>query len=280
METATKIRKVLLKEAKGGNKVSLTKVIKKTNTSYFLVSKEYKSLLKSKEIVPPTSKSEAIKNIGKIIKKFNKHGKDKFHNAKGEKKQLARETMVNAIENSRASKGTILTLPYKHCIIEKMILDRVSKRYNFMACELDQKVFNAMLMTIAKNNLPMNVHRGGIGEKIEQAKENEYSHLILDYCGQLGTFHKEIQMAIEKNIVEVDGTISITLNKRITPNTEYIYEKMEQLNPRQVKNELTRTEHALRTFINRVGGMGYAIESTLNYHDNTSMILMIVRRIS
>jgi len=52
------------------------------------------------------------------------------------------------------------------------------------------------------------------------------------------------------------------------------------VSPRQDNNDTTRCEHAITTFINRIGGMKYAIEATLNYHDTTSMILIIVRRIA
>ncbi len=212
-------------------------------------------------------------------KKTNKK-RINFKNDKGENKQKARDLMVSSIANSNTTKGTILTLPFKHCIIEQQILKQVSKKYKFLGCEIDSGVYNEMLITIAKNNLPISTHKGTIGDKIRQAKTNEYSHLVLDYCGQLGTAHDDIKVCIENDIVELDGTILITLNKRITPGTEGIYELMERLNPRTDTNELTRCEHALRTFINRIGGVKYAIEAVLNYHDTTSMILMVVRRIA
>jgi hypothetical protein len=57
---------------------------------------------------------------------------------------------------------------------------------------------------------------------------------------------------------------------------------MELLNPRTTNDTNTRCEHTLRTFINRIGGLKYAIEEVFNYKDEgkANMVLMIVRRIA
>lgn len=232
--------------------------------------------MKSKSLIN-TNVNEKVNSINKAYKQAQ--NKASFVNDKGVNKQIARDVMVNAIKQSDTTKGLILTLPFIHCLIERQILAEVSKKYSFLGCEQEPDVYNKMLMTIAKNNLPISTHKGTIGEKIRQAKANEYSHLILDYCGQLGTTHEDIRIAMLNNIVEINGTIAITLNKRITPKTEEIYELMERLNP-QTDKTISRSEHCLKTLINRIGGFNYAIESTLNYHDTANMILVIVRRIA
>ena len=206
-----------------------------------------------------------------------------FLNDGGVKKQEAREMMVKYIIGSGILDGEILTLPNVKCIIEKMLLKK-SKKFEFQACELNEEVYNKMLLTIAEGKLPISVNRGGIAKKINEARENQYSHLILDYCGQLATFHKEIKHAIQKNIVRVGGTIHITLNKRISRGTEAFYERMETLNPPKESNpklrEDNRSEQCLNTFINRIGGDGYALKDTLPYKDKSSMVLMVIQRIA
>ena len=203
----------------------------------------------------------------------------KFMNSKGAKKEKAREKVIQAIISNFSNNKYILSLPFQDCIIEKKLMD-ISHNYTFLGCESDIPTYNNMLKTIAENNLPISTHRGTIGEIIRKAQENEFSDVILDYCGQLNKNSEDIRLAIERNIVEVGGTISITLNKRITPNTEEIYELMEKLNPKNDTDEMTRCEHAIRTFINRVGGLKYAIIDTLNYHDTASMFLIIIKRIA
>jgi len=271
--------KTLINETVLANFETTTKEVlaKKLNVSVRSIVATFSSLKRRKLI--PTNK-HLLSSLTIETPKIEIKAKEKFQNVKGEKKQVARDLMVKSIVQSEISKGTILTLPFIHCKIEQQLINIVGKKYNFLGCENDPIVYNQMLMTIAQNNLPISTHKGNIKDKINIANENEYSHLILDYCGQLGTTHEEIKTAIENNIVQVGGVIAITLNKRITPNTEFIYELMEKLNPRTKEDEDTRCEHALRTFINRIGGLNYAIESVLNYHDTTSMILMIVRRIN
>jgi hypothetical protein len=209
----------------------------------------------------------------------------KFKNAKGEQKQIARELMVNAIKNSNTKKGEILSLPFEDCIIEQMILNEKNcKRYKFLGVEYDKQTYHNMLKTIAKKQLPINTYHGALADKIHEAKESQYSHIIADYCGQLNTFYEEIAYAINNNIVEVGGTISITLNKRITDGCFGIYEKIERLLPKfsdtaAAKDKDARTQHIIYNFMLKVCGMNYAIIRTFAYHDTTSMYLIIIKRL-
>jgi hypothetical protein len=216
------------------------------------------------------------KVMNKVKSKKNELGN--FMNKKGVNKQKARDLMVTSILNSLVH-GIILTLPFEDCIIEQMLL-KVSNKFKFLGCEIKENVYNNMLMTIAKKNLPISTHKGSISEIINFARENQFSDLILDYCGQFGTTYKDLETAIKNDIVCVGGCICLTVNKRISPGTEYIYELMEKLNPQPTSNEDTRCEHAIRTFINRKGGEKYAIENALPYHDTTAMLLVVIRRVA
>ena len=256
-------------------------------------SKELKNQIANDIIKNPNidrvklAKKYNVKNnvVGAQYAQLKRNGKlelpkGKFANQDGENKELARIKMVKAIKNSNTSKNPILTLPCSDCVIEMKILNEISKKYRFMGCELDSKVYNKMLMTIAKNNLPFDTHKGKIGDKIREAKPNQYSHLILDYCGTLGTAHEDIKFAIDNDIVEIDGTIAITLNKRIS-GSEDIYNLMERLNPSLPSdNDETRFVKACRTFLTRIGSYKYAIEDVFNYKDTAAMVLIIVRRIA
>jgi len=220
--------------------------------------------------------------VVKSTKKSNVSSK--FKNGDGEQKQIARELMVDAIKNSNTKKGEILSLPFEDCIIEQMILNEKNcKRYKFLGVEYDKQTYYNMLKTISEKQLPINAYHGALADKIYEAKEGQYSHIIADYCGQLNTFHEEIEYAIKNNIVEVGGTISITLNKRISDGCFGIYEKIERLLPKMtdrltIEDKYARTERIIYNFMLKVCGMNYTILTPFAYHDTTSMYLIIVKR--
>lgn len=210
-----------------------------------------------------------------------------FNNKGGTGKQKARNLIINAIKNSDTTKSKILTLPAEDFEIEKLLFTQVSKKINFLMCESKPLIYKKL---IAKANnfftrMPA-YYCGFIGDKIYEARENEYSHLILDYCGQIASFADEILFAMNNKIVEVDGTISLTFNKRITgTQSKKFVELMELLNPQTLKSKTNvikdepRTEHSILTFFNRNGGMNYAIENVFSYKDTAAMFLVIIRRI-
>ena len=280
MKTAKEIQQFILNNHEVMSNVEMAQILDETVKR---VGMNY-ATLSGRGLVPlkviKNNVDVQINKLNKLTNKLTTKVETDFKNISGDEKDKARKLMVKTIKESERSPKPILTLPFEDCLIEQKLLSEVSKKFTFLGCERKSPVYNKMLMTIANNNLPINTYKGLIGDKIKEATTNQYSHLLLDYCGQLGTAHVDINHAISFDIVEVGGTIAITLNKRITPGTESIYELMEKLNPQTTTSEDTRTEHALRTFINRVGGFKYSIEDVLSYYDTSSMILMIVRRIA
>jgi hypothetical protein len=221
---------------------------------------------------------------------FRTKKKTTYSNSDGLYKDIARWKIVGAIKNGKLQNRRILSLPADNCIIEGYLFEEVSKRIQFVLCEKNEQVYKKLLMNIINSNtrIPHSILSGSIGDEIYRSKENEYTDLILDYCGQIGTYHKEIEHAIKNNIVCVDGTISITLNKRISgdSNMEFIGD-MEKLNPNFDKKEgESRTEPAVMTFLNRVCGMNYRIVEKYSYRDDgedkrrSPMMLVIIRRVS
>jgi hypothetical protein len=201
-----------------------------------------------------------------------------FKNEDGVGKGVARIDMVTQILEISSKSKVILSLPSQTCAIEQAILKK-AKSFIFIGVEAKEEVYWKMAANIVQNRLPITPVLATMGEKIAEARTNQYAHLILDYCGQLHSFADEIMLAMRNNIVEVNGTISITLNRRISGKGRDFANFLQRLNP-QHDTSIRETEHLLRTFINRVGGYNYAIEKVLNYHDKASMILIIVRRIA
>lgn len=221
--------------------------------------------------------------------------KNTFKNHKGENKNEARNIMVRAIANSDIENYKILSLPAEHFEIEKTIYQEVTRKYRYVMCERDGKTFDKLKRNLSKQKTKYfigktpSLYCGSIGDIILNAKEDEYSHLILDYCGQIGTFHEELQYAFRNDIVEVDGTISLTFNKRITPGQSMVFcNNIDKLNTYQIPNGVDngKSMRVIKTFINREGGYKYNIEQIFEYTDNNngttkgaSMVLVVVRRI-
>jgi len=207
---------------------------------------------------------------------------NKFSNKCGDEKEKTRIKLKNAIENSGVGfDNPIVSLPFEDLKMELKLLNEVSKKFKIIGCERDKQTYKNMLTNIVKNDLTIDTHFGDIGELLQTRKTNSISHLILDYCGQFGMFYKDIQYTMENDLVELNGIIGLTFNNRISIGTEYIYELMEKLNPRTDADDDKRVIHSIKTFINRIGGLKYAIEEVFKYKDKdkASMVLVIIKRV-
>ena len=218
-----------------------------------------------------------------------------FTNHKGTNKNTARNIMVHAIHNSETKNYKILSLPAEHFEIEKTIYQDVSRKYRYVMCERDELTFDKLKRNIKKLKTKYFVGKtpslyfGSIGDIILNANKGEYSHLILDYCGQIGTFHEELRHTFRNDIIEVGGTLSLTFNKRITPGPSTIFcNTIDKLNSYQIPKgqDNGKTMRVIKTFINREGGYKYDIENIFEYLDNNdgakkgaAMVLVVVRRI-
>lgn len=206
-----------------------------------------------------------------------------FTNYEGKNKKDAREKMVNAIVESRLSSGflggDILSLPAEEFLLEKEISKYIST-YRYFGVECEEKPYFKLLGNLAKERFLMNTYKGKISDIIFKSKENEFSHLILDYCGILSHFSEEIKYAVLNNVVEVGGTISVTFNKREV-NVNFT---TEILGLNNVTKEMVQDEglmnHVITSFFQRLCGFNYKLIERFDYHDTSAMSLVIIKRIS
>lgn len=236
-------------------------------------------------------KNEIDTLVKKVVSsKKKKVAPNRYSNGDGVEKMKTRQIIVNTMNDFKLPKRRILSLSADNCITEGMIYNQVSKRTKFILCENHPETYRELLLNIVKNKAitPYAVLSCSVGEEIRRSKENDYTDLILDYCGQIGTNHEDIEYAVKNNIVCVGGTISVTLCKRISGgigggyNMSFI-ERMEKLNPNFKKQEGdNRTEPAVLTFFNRICGMNYEIVVNHPYkdYDKQSMMLVIIRRVA
>jgi hypothetical protein len=217
-----------------------------------------------------------------------------YKNDEGENKHMARTLMVQSIQNSETKNFKILSLPCDKFQIEKRIYQKVSRRYNYVMVERDDETFDKLKRNLKKQSDRVFMGRfpslyfGSIGDIIFNSRENEYSHMILDYCGQIGTFHRELEYVFRNDIVEVGGTISMTFNKRISIGESTIFcNKMDRLVSHQIpeENDNKKTMRVVNNFFIKECGYKYDIETIFEYLDNSPeskgspMVLVICRRL-
>jgi hypothetical protein len=198
-----------------------------------------------------------------------------------EKKNDGRLKTVSYITKSKNKGNKILSLPAEFCILEKLILKK--RHFDFVACEYDSDVFSRLVANIKHEKLPIVAHCSPIGTLIRCAKENEYAHLILDYCGSLNKFHEDIAIAIRNNIVEVGGTISVTLSVRFRgedDGTCFINDMTKYVPEKDRKNR--KSIIAFEMLMNANSYKNYVIEETFSYKEGQGampMLLVIIRRV-
>jgi hypothetical protein len=214
-----------------------------------------------------------------------------YSNGNGEKKAEARKFIIDAVKLNPFNEQRILSLPADNYTLETLLFKYVDKHIKFDVCERDTKIYNNLLdklRTLPKSKKPTSIYRGDIGDVINEAKENKYTHIVLDYCGQVGTFANEIKTAIDNNIVQLNGTISMTFCKRASGshNLQFV-KKMLRLSGKvkkltEINNCETDIEKAIFTYLRIVCKDNYAIEKQFAYKDKekSSMVLFIIRRLS
>lgn len=224
--------------------------------------------------------------------------KNTYSNACGVKKQQAREIMINAIKVH----GLIPSLPFSTCELESQILARNPNAFKFIGCEMDRPTFIEMLKTIDNDERLINAitpYLGMIGDLLMNAKKDAFSNLILDYCGILETFAKEIEFVIKNNLVKAGGAICVTLAKRGSSKEENIFNDINKNIPTNLFDDnVGEVERAIRVFfINLVtNNPNYSIETFFPYQDdkkeegrpvlnkngtpikNAPMVLFVLRR--
>jgi predicted transcriptional regulator len=239
-----------------------TKVVKKTSVS---------------ESVAKFSKS--IKKIDSLYEKIKKESKNTYQNHKGINKQNAREIMKNAIVESGVV-GVIPTLPNTEWAIEQMI-DNEVKGNNFLGVERDAPTYKKMKQTlnkIRKNGFVGGSHFGDIASIIYGKNENSFAHLILDYCGNLVTIKNELEYAINKNILAVDGVMAVTFSKPIR-GIDNESKKLLNLAPKNNSDERCQSDRAIESYFHKITGFTHEVVEFFYYRDSYPMTLVIIKRV-
>lgn len=240
---------------------------KKLGENYILSLKETIELSRKMEL-------SIIEDYAKQVNTFKNNGAGKIK---------ARQIMVDHIKNAKKyelKNGKILTLPSNTWAIEDLIYNQVSKRFRFVACEMKTKVFVHMVAKMndyGKHNIP---HLGKLGEIIDKADENEFDHIIADYCGALSSFKDEILKACANKIVKVGGTISVTILK--ARFEKEFATKINSFGNKLTSEdiELNNCENATKLFFKALTAItDFEIVEEFNYCDTSPMTLTVLKRV-
>lgn len=239
--------------------------------------------VKNKGLVPKKGwlKSDILKSKYKPVRANFLKGK--FKTIYSDCKKKARNFIVNQVLKK---KGKILSLCGERMIIEQMIYDKKPRGYSFDMVEYNKKLMKRILRKSADLSIFNNINSfycGEILDLIKKANKDEYAHLILDYCGTIDRFHRDVQTAILKNIVQVGGSISITFCKRC---------KISNFIRFWANNGNTETHsinfNAIDNFINFLISNGnykiieiynYSQKGKNGYNNGSKMVLYILERI-
>jgi hypothetical protein len=230
---------------------------------------------------------EQISPIDKIVSAYElakQKGENTYKNHNGENKENARVKMTNYIVNSGVT-GTIATLPNTEWIIEQKIDSQVSGN-DFIGVECHKPTFDTMKSNLKKLKLKAKTIFGKIGSIIFGKLENTYAHLILDYCGNLVTFCKEIEYIILNDVIKVGGIMAITFSKPIR-GTDILSEMIKSLAPINNTDERCMSDKGVEAYFNKITGFKYQVLEFYYYADKKvdsngngyPMTLVIIKRI-
>ena len=275
-------------------KSKLSKTDRFTNKYYDAMNELYygvhPTIVQSKYNISVPTLTKIKKHMYQIrfspkIKPIKEVKSNTYTNENGLNKEIARVKMVNSIIDSDVE-GTILTLPYSTCKIEKKILKH-KPNSTFLGVENVKETYNDLRMTVKREELPMETYFGNFSDKIYGALPNTYAHIIADYCGMITTYAKEIEYMIKHNLVKRGGYIFITVAMAIR-GAHPLNELVKGLSNTIINNSddmRCNSYKSIETYINRLIGFDYEFVELFSYSDKKDkgvgapMVLITLKRL-
>lgn len=226
------------------------------------------------------NKDKKISNIGEVV----------FNNHNGNGKRECRKLVSEYIGNVLGRNPKILTLPCNKWLWEKEVLQNKPES-KFVGVEYNNDVYNKMVKHYTEDSSlqksVISMYNCPMSEVISRTKTEEYSHMILDYCGVINSFEDEIEEVLTRDLVKVEGIISITLSKTGRCNGiegKTISNTLKSIPKSMITNGMTDSEFSTRQSIIRMvlNTKGrYSIIDFLDYNDTggQGMMLFVLQRV-
>jgi hypothetical protein len=248
------------------------------NIAYLKRSGKFNDETQEKTLTSETSKLEKL--LSQVRKKIDTN--TNTYKGGGENKEVARVKMSNHVTDSGIV-GEVPTLPNTDWTIEQKIANQLPDM-KFIGAEIDKPTYNKMRKNLKDTSLNATTHFGKIGELIYGKTEDTYAHLILDYCGHLSTFSKEIEYAIINNIIKVGGIMAITFGKPLR-GLDSQTTKIKGLAPINNGDERCVSDRGIENYFAKITGWNYEVKEIFYYSDKKEsgkgypMTLVIIKRI-
>lgn len=220
-----------------------------------------------------------VSAVDKVMSKYElakKQGENTYANHNGINKEVARDKMANHIIDSGVI-GEVPTLPNTTWAIEQKIVSGL-KDMSFIGAECIEDTFIQMKAKLRSLKLNAKTFFGKIGDLMYGKIEDTYAHLILDYCGELPTISKEIEYAINNDIVKLGGIIAVTFAKPIR-TISLQSTKIKGLAAINNADNRCMSDKAVEAYFNKVTGWNYQVVEFFYYQDTYPMTLVIIKRI-
>jgi hypothetical protein len=222
--------------------------------------------------------NKALSVLEKVTSAFQEAKKtgNTYNNHNGENKEVARTKMANIIIDSGIG-GVIPSLPNKNWAIEQKINNGLGD-VSFIGIEMHEPTFIEMKANLKQTNLKAEVHFGKFSDKIYGKIENTYAHLIMDYCANLSTISKEVEYAINNDVIGVGGIMAITFSKPIR-GTDFQSTKLKNLGAINNADDRCMSDKSVEAYFNKITGWNYQVVEFFYYQDTYPMTLVLIRRI-
>lgn len=223
-----------------------------------------------------------IDNFAIQVKALYKKNKNTYTNNKGLNKDKARTKWVNEIIKSGVT-GNLISLMNTEVSGEREILQALPNM-QITGVECDKPTLNQLRQVIKKANLPIKTNYNKVSALMYGFDSNHYAHMILDYCGCLSTHSNELEYAIQRNLLEVNGILALTICTQMR-NTQS--KKAQEIlgfdktisNVENYEN-INFWDKVNLTYINKLIGFNYELVEHFNYQDTkTPMSLFLIKRI-
>lgn len=197
-----------------------------------------------------------------------------YTNSDGTEKEKVRTILANEVEKSGVV-GKYLGLPFYTADFEKKILKMIPKM-SFVGCEIERNTYLLREKYNRLHDFPMEMHNCKLIDIIEKSEANTFAHAFLDYMGGIHKFGAEIVKAMDKQIVEIGGTLSFTIQNAQRFGLEKNNSRFKRLNDCRSESTIM-----IDKFICDIKGNDYELLSNNYYKDNghVGMNLVILKRI-
>lgn len=213
-----------------------------------------------------------------LLTEIAKH--NDYTNGDGIQKEKVRNILANEVKATNLA-GKYLGLPFYTATFEKKILKMVPDM-TFEGCEIEPYTYLLREKYNRIYDFPMAMHNCSIIDIIRKSEPNTYAHVFLDYMGGLAKFGNEIIETMDRQVVEVGGTLAYTIQnaQRFRDDkTKSLIQAKYGFN--RASDDRTESSKMIDRFNAEILGTDYKLISNNYYKDagHVGMNLVILQRI-